>query len=166
MSMSSQIPRLQFITGLPDSPKTETKGVILVRGPWEETPGSLDLPFDVNHSMFFPSILRVLILCTRVSLLWCVLAGKSRRGKPVHWVDRASFKKIWRLLEISEQERNHKVILTVKNLHDLSRHPSPYSVPIILHPLPLEIVEGEHFVTADLLNLISGSSSPAREAES
>ena len=27
-------------------------------------------------------------------------------------------------------------------------------------------MEGEHFVTVDLLNLISGSSSPAREAES
>ena len=33
-------------------------------------------------------------------------------------------------------------------------------------PLPSEIVEGEHFVTADLLNLIPGSSSLAREAES
>ena len=32
MSMSAQSPRLQFITGLPHSPKTEAKGVILVRG--------------------------------------------------------------------------------------------------------------------------------------
>ena len=140
--------------------------MILVRGPWDETPGSPDLPFDVNHSMFFPSILRVLILCTRVSLLWYVRAGKNRRGKLVHWVERASFEKIQRLLDISKKERNHEVILTVKNLHDLSHHPSPYIVPIIPHPLPLEIVEGEHFITVDLLNLISGSSSPAREAKS
>ena len=70
------------------------------------------------------------------------------------------------MLEISEQERNHEVLLIVKNLHDLSRHPSPYSVPIISHPLLSEIVEGEHFVTADLLNLIPGSSSPTKEAES
>ena len=56
MSMSAQSPRFQFITGIPDSPKTKAKGVILVRGPWDETPGSLDLPFDVNHSMFFPGV--------------------------------------------------------------------------------------------------------------
>ena len=56
MSMSAQSPWLQFITGLPDSPKSEAKGVILVRGPWDETPSSLDLPFDVNHTMSFPSV--------------------------------------------------------------------------------------------------------------
>ena len=33
------------------------------------------------------------ILCTRVSLLWVVRVGKSRRGKLVHWVERASFEK-------------------------------------------------------------------------
>ena len=55
MSMSAQIPRLQFVTGLPDSPKTEAKGVILVTGPWDETSGSPNLPFDVNHSISFPS---------------------------------------------------------------------------------------------------------------
>ena len=54
----------------------------------------------------------------------------------------------------------------MKNFHDLSRHPSPYSVPIIPRPLPSKIVEGEHFVTTDLLSLIPGSSSPAMEAES
>ena len=56
MSMSAQSPRLQFVTGLPDSLKTEAKGVILVKGPWDETLGSPDLSFDVNHSMFFPSV--------------------------------------------------------------------------------------------------------------
>ena len=108
----------------------------------------------------------MLILCTRVSLLWVVRAGKSRRGKLVHWVERAGFEKIQRLLEISEQELHHEVLVTEKNLHDLSRHPSLYSVPIIPRPPPSEIVKGEHFVTTDLLNLIPGSSSPAREAES
>ena len=33
LSMSAQSPWLQFITGLLDSPKSEAKGVILVRGP-------------------------------------------------------------------------------------------------------------------------------------
>ena len=84
----------------------------------------------------------------------------------MHWVERASFERIQRLLEISEQEQHHEVLLTDKNLQDLSLHPSPNSVPIIPRPLPSEIVEGEHFITRDLLNLIPGSSSPAREVES
>ena len=54
----------------------------------------------------------------------------------------------------------------MKNLHDLSHHPSPYTVPIIPRPLPSKVVEGEHFVAADLLSLIPGGSSPARGAES
>ena len=54
----------------------------------------------------------------------------------------------------------------MKNLHDLSLHPSSYSVPIIPRPLPSEVVEGEHFVAADLLSLIPGGSSPTGEAES
>ena len=33
MSMSAHNPRLQFVTGLPDSPKTKAKGVVLVKGP-------------------------------------------------------------------------------------------------------------------------------------
>ena len=33
MSMSILNPRLQVVNGLPDSPKTEVKGVLLVRGP-------------------------------------------------------------------------------------------------------------------------------------
>ena len=33
MSMSVLNPRLQVVNGLPDSPKTKVKGVLLVRGP-------------------------------------------------------------------------------------------------------------------------------------
>ena len=33
LSMSAHSPRLQFVTGIPDSPKTEVNGIILVRGP-------------------------------------------------------------------------------------------------------------------------------------
>ena len=50
MFMSAQSSRLQFVNGLPDSPKMEAKGVILVRGPWDETLSSPGLPFDVNRS--------------------------------------------------------------------------------------------------------------------
>ena len=56
LSMSSHNPRLQFVTGLPNSPKTEAKGVVLVRGPWYEMPDSLRLSFDVNHSLMFPGL--------------------------------------------------------------------------------------------------------------
>ena len=54
----------------------------------------------------------------------------------------------------------------MKNLHDLRRHPLPYNVPIIPRHLPSEVVEGEHFLAVDLLSLILGGSSPAREVES
>ena len=33
LSMSVHSPRLQFVTGLPDSPKTKVKRVVLVKGP-------------------------------------------------------------------------------------------------------------------------------------
>ena len=56
LSMSAHNPQLQFITRLPDSPKTEAKGVVLVKGPWYETLGSLGLPFDVNQSLVFPGL--------------------------------------------------------------------------------------------------------------
>ena len=54
----------------------------------------------------------------------------------------------------------------MKNLHDLSCHLFPYNVPIIPRSLPSEVVEGEHFVVADLLRLIPNGSSPTREAKS
>ena len=50
MSMSVLSPRLQIINGLPDSPRTEAKGALLVRGPWDETSGSPGLSFDINRS--------------------------------------------------------------------------------------------------------------------
>ena len=70
----------------------------------------------------------------------------------------ASFKKIQKLLEISERERHHEILLTAKNLRELSRSPSPYIILVIPCPLPAEIVEGKHYVIADLLNLTLGSS--------
>ena len=51
--MSAHSPQVQFVIGLPDSPKMEAKGVILVRGLWYETPDSLGLSFDVNQSLTF-----------------------------------------------------------------------------------------------------------------
>ena len=72
----------------------------------------------------------------------------------MQWVEKASLEKIRRLLEVSEQERHCEVLLTLKNLADVRQSPAPYSFLIIPHSLPLEIVEGEHFVTSDLLSLL------------
>ena len=97
--------------------------------------------------------------------LYIFCAGKNQRGKLVNWVKKASFKKIQRLLEISERERHHEILLTAKNLCELSRSPSPYIIPVIPRPLPEKVVEGEHYVIADLLKLALGSSSPAKNSE-
>ena len=56
MFMSVLSPRLQIINGLLNSPKTEAKGALLVRGPWDETLGSPGLPFNVNRSRSFPGV--------------------------------------------------------------------------------------------------------------
>ena len=77
----------------------------------------------------------------------------------MNWVEKVGFGKIKKLLEISEQEQHHEIILTVKNLCELSCNPSPYTLPVIPHPLPIEVVEGEHYIIVDLLTLIPGSSS-------
>ena len=56
MSMSVLSPRLQIVNGFPDSPKIEAKGALLVRGPWDETPGSPGFPFNVNRTQSFPGM--------------------------------------------------------------------------------------------------------------
>ena len=70
------------------------------------------------------------------------------------------FLNISRWLEITERERR-ELLLSVKNSQELSSSPFPYIAPIIPRPLPGEVVGGEHFVLADLLKSISGSSSQA-----
>ena len=80
-------------------------------------------------------------------------------------MEKASFKKIQNLLEISEWERHHKILLTTRNLRELSRSPSPYIIPVIPRPLPTEIVEEEHYVIADLLNLAPSSLSPTKTSK-
>ena len=56
MSMSVMNPQLQVVNGLPNSPKTEAKEVLLVRGTWDKSPGSPGLPFNINRSQSFPSV--------------------------------------------------------------------------------------------------------------
>ena len=93
---------------------------------------------------------------------WC---REKLESKLVQWVEKASLEKIRRLLEVSEQERYYEVLLTLNNLADVRRSLAPYSLPIIPRLLPLEIVDGEHFVTSDLLSLLAGSALSTRGLE-
>ena len=93
------------------------------------------------------------------------LARKNWRGRLVNWMEKVGFGKIQKLLEISERERHHKILLTVKNLRELSHNPSPYTLPVIPRFLPIEVVEGEHYVITDLLTLISSSSSTTQASK-
>ena len=78
---------------------------------------------------------------------------------------KAGFKNIQKLLEISEREWHHEILLTMKNLRELSRNPSPYVLPVIPRPLPSEIEKGEHYVISDLLNLDPVRTSPTQTSE-
>ena len=92
-------------------------------------------------------------------------AEKGWKGRLVEWVEKASFEKIYRLLEVFERERCYKVLLTLKNLADVRRNPAYYNFLVILRPLPSEVVVGDHFVNADLLHLISSDTSTSGGAE-
>ena len=74
----------------------------------------------------------------------------------MQWVEKASLEKIRRLLEVSEQECHCEVLLTLKNLANMRRSLTPYSLQIIPCSLPSEIVGEEHFVTTNLLDLLAG----------
>ena len=75
----------------------------------------------------------------------------------MNWVEKSSFEKIRRLSEISEKERHYKVLLTPDNISVVRRNPAPYTLLVIPRPLPSDVVEGEHFVIADLRLLVSSS---------
>ena len=79
----------------------------------------------------------------------------------MNWVEKSSFEKIRRLSEISEQERHYKVLLTPDNISVVRRNPAPYTLPVIPQLLPSDVVEGEHFVIADLRRLVLSSAHPS-----
>ena len=101
-------------------------------------------------------ILRVLT-CS----LFETFAGERRRGRLVSWVEKASLECIRQFLKIIKEERNHDLLLSVKNLQELGANPFPYIVPIIPRLLPVELVKGEHFVLANLFKSFLGNSSQA-----
>ena len=80
-------------------------------------------------------------------------------------MEKVSLEHIRLLLEITEGERNHELLLYVKNLLELGPNPFPYIVPVIPCPLLVELVRGEHFILASLLKLIPCSSAQVRSAQ-
>ena len=74
-------------------------------------------------------------------------------------MEKASLDRIKLLLEITEGERNHELLLSMKNLHKFGASPFPYIVIVIPCPLQEKLIKGEHFVLVDLLKSIPGSSS-------
>ena len=90
---------------------------------------------------------------------------KGWKGRLVEWVEKASFERIRRLLEVFELERHYKVLLTLKNLADVRRNSACYNLLVIPRPSPSKVVDGEHFVNVDLLCLISGSASSSEGVE-
>ena len=89
--------------------------------------------------------------------------GKAWQGRLVNWVEKSSIEKIHQLLEIFEQECHYKILLTPENISVVRHHPAPYTLPVIPRPLPTDVVEGEHFVIADLRHLVSSSACSSRD---
>ena len=73
-------------------------------------------------------------------------------------MEKARLDRISRLLEITKRERNHELLLSMKNLQELGANPFSYIVHVLPRPLPAKLVKGENFVLTDLLKLILGSS--------
>ena len=80
-------------------------------------------------------------------------------------MEKANLEHIKRLLEITEGEHNHELLLSVKNLRELGTSPFPYIVPVIPLPLLVELIKGEHFILINLMKSIPGSSSQAGFAQ-
>ena len=89
--------------------------------------------------------------------------GKDWRGRLANWVEKSSFEKIHWLLEVSERERHCKVLLTPENISAVRHNPAPYNLLVIPRPLPLDVVEGEHFVVTDLRHFVSYGASSSRD---
>ena len=80
-------------------------------------------------------------------------------------MEKASLEHIKRLLEITEAKHNHELLLSVKNLQELGASSFRYIAPLIPRSLPKDLVKGEHFVLANLLMSIPGSSAQEGSAQ-
>ena len=78
-------------------------------------------------------------------------------------MEKLSFEEIRRLLGVYERERHCKVLLTLENISAVRHNLAPYNLLVIPRPLPPDVVEGEHFVVADLRRLVSHGASSSRD---
>ena len=53
----------------------------------------------------------------------------------------------------------------MKKLRELGGSPFPYIILVVPRSLPTEVIEGEHFILADLLKFVPSSSSEAIPAQ-
>ena len=51
--------------------------------------------------------------------------------------------------------------MTPDNISVVRRNPAPYTLPVIPRPFPSDVVEGKHFVIADLRRMVSSSARPS-----
>ena len=66
-------------------------------------------------------------------------------------MEKARLERICLLIKITEREHHHELLLSMKNLQDLGANLFPYIVLVLPRPFPSKVVEGEHFVLANLL---------------
>ena len=121
-SLSTHIPFLQLVTGLPDSTKDATKGHI-VSSPWVGSYEHLVQEFEPRSSL---GILGRADCCSLVlsfiimglllmHITWCITKNK-KRGRLVEWVKKASFDQLNKLFVIFASERHHQTLLIDQNL--------------------------------------------------
>ena len=91
-------------------------------------------------------------------LFFLLSIDRYRQGRLVNWVEKAKLDRIHRLLEITEREHYHELLLSIKNLQDWGASPFPYIVHVLPRPLPNEVIKGEHFVLTNLLKSLPGGS--------
>ena len=121
-SLSTHIPFLQLVTGLPDSTKDTTKGHI-VSSPWAGSYEHLVQEFEPRSSLGIPSradccslVLSFIIMgLLLMHITWCITKNK-KRGRLVEWVKKASFDQLNRLFVIFASERHHQTLMTDQNL--------------------------------------------------
>ena len=78
---------------------------------------------------------------TDIPLFSCCYLGMRRRGRLVNWIEKAYLENIRRLLEITEAEHNHELLLTVKNLRELGSSPFPYIILVVPRSLPTKLIK-------------------------
>ena len=122
-NLSTHIPSLQFVTGLPNSTKSVAKGHVIVSGPWAGSYEHLTQEFEPRCSLGILSranycslVLSFIIMKLLLMHIIWYITRKKMRGRLVEWVEKASFDLLNKLFVISANERHHQTLLTDQNL--------------------------------------------------